>query len=189
MAKKILVCGTCNSDFEYSINEYNRQTKKGRSVFYCSLSCASKRKSNIEHLSKNREKFNLNFKGGENKLMTEEDIILSSMRKFLSRVKYRVKDSPSKYLETDLTIEYLSDLWKLQKGKCIYTKVNLILPSSNLYSKSNANYKASIDRVNSNVGYIKGNVQFISFSCNNLKMAFREDVILEFIKNIKNMEE
>jgi very-short-patch-repair endonuclease len=40
-----LVCGYCGNDFSISNGEYNRQTKNGRTVFYCGLSCAAKKRN------------------------------------------------------------------------------------------------------------------------------------------------
>lgn len=185
MSKITLVCGTCNKNFEYAKNEYNRQTKKGRSIFYCSLSCAGKQPKNIEHLKRNFAKYSTPFKGGENKLVSKEEFIHSSMNDFLRRIKRRQKANPIKYSYSDLTVEYLIDLWNNQEGKCAYTKADLVLPSYKEYKLTNHNYKASLDRINSNSGYVIGNVQFVSFTVNNLKSNMSEEDVFEFIKLIK----
>lgn len=184
MSKITLVCGTCNKNFEYAKNEYNRQTKKGRSIFYCSLSCAGKQPKNIEHLKRNIKLYDISFKGGENKLFSKDDFVKSSMKEFLRRIRNRTK-LKEKYCGSDLTVEYLTDLWNNQEGKCAYTKADLVLPSYKEYKLTNHNYKASLDRINSNSGYVIGNVQFVSYIVNNLKSNMSEEDVFEFIKLIK----
>jgi hypothetical protein len=176
-----LVCGTCNSEFEYSKGEYNRQTKKGRTVFYCSIKCAGKRESNVLRL----KNCGVKFVGGENKLVTDKDFINSSMNEFLRRIKNREKHKPEKLGTTDLTLDYLIKLWNQQNGLCQYTGVKLTLPSYKKYKVTNSNYKASLDRVDSSKGYLIGNIQFVSYTMNNLKSNMNEVELQEFFKIIK----
>jgi hypothetical protein len=174
-----LVCNHCNNEFIISKREHTRQVKKGREHFYCSLSCAGKDKSNIEHLSKVRDS-SYNFKGGENKLITEEQLLESSMLEFIRRVKNRKK------LEYNIDVSYLVYIWEKQKGICKYTGVSLVLPRDKGYKKISNNYKASIDRIDSSKGYIKDNIQFVSFTINMAKSSMTEEEVLDFIKIIKN---
>jgi len=46
-----LICGYCGNSFLIYSGEYNRQVKNGRTIFYCGLSCAAK-KRNAERLDK-----------------------------------------------------------------------------------------------------------------------------------------
>jgi len=188
MGRKLtLNCGTCNCNFEYAQNEYKRQTKKGRSIFYCSLSCSGKRSKNVEHLKRNFTKYNLSLKGGENKRVSEDDFIRSSMREFLRRVRNRCKNK-DKFVTSDLTIDDLKYLWNKQNGKCVYTKVDLILPSYKDYKTTNSNYKASLDRIDSSLGYTITNVQFISLTMNHLKSDMSESDVFKFIELIKQIK-
>lgn len=180
-----LICGTCKSEFEYYKSEYNRQTKRGRSIFYCSLRCSSKREDNVNRI----KKAGIKFVGGENKLITDEDFIKSSMKEFLRRIRNRKYYKPEKVGNTDLTIEYLIELWNKQNGLCAYSGIKLVLPSYKNYKLTNSNYKASLDRIDSSMGYIKGNVQFTSYTMNNLKSNMTEQDLKEFFNIVKNMIE
>ena len=175
-----LVCGTCNTEFEYYKGEYNRQTKKGRTVFYCSLSCSSKREDHINRIKKVGRK----FVGGENRLVSDNDFVRSSMNEFLRRIRNRKACKPEKVGETDLTLEYLIELWNKQNGLCAYTGVKLVLPSYKNYKSSSSNYKASLDRIDSSKSYIVGNVQFVSYTMNNLKSNMTEQDLKEFFNII-----
>ncbi len=181
-----LICGTCESEFEYYKGEYNRQTKRGRSVFYCSLKCSSKREDNINRLKKVGRK----FIGGENRLLSDEDFLKSSMNEFLRRVRNRMKAKPERYSESNLTIDHLIEVWNKQKGSCTYTGVQLVLPSYKNYKLTNYNYRASLDRICSSKPYIIGNVQFISYTMNNLKSNMNDEDLKEFFNIInKNVAE
>jgi hypothetical protein len=177
-----LVCATCGCDFEYYIGEYNRQKKIGRDKFYCSLSCSSKRPSNLTHLKKVSKK----FVGGENKLVTENDFIRSSMNEFIRRVRNR-KKTKHKLCESNIDSDYLIKVWNDQKGLCAYTKVALVLPSYKHYKSTNYNYKASIDRIDSTKGYEVGNIQFISYTMNNLKSNMADEEVSQFINIIHKL--
>ena len=183
MAYVKLNCGICNKEFNYYKSEYNRQVNKGRSVFYCSLSCAGKRDSEIVRLKEIGKPYF--FKGGENKLVSPEQKLRSSMKEFLRRIRGREKHKPEKFGESKLTVDDLIDLWKQQKGKCYYSNVELLLPNDEAYKKSNLNHKASIDRVDSSLGYSLQNIKFVSCSINYLKSTMNENEVKEFILLIK----
>jgi len=182
MSKVNLKCGNCDIEFGYHKPEYNRQIKKGRTIFYCSLKCASKREQNIEHIKKVAKP----FKGGENKILTEEGFIRASMKEFLRRIKNRAKNKPERFGNYDITLEDLIEIWNAQFGQCVYTKSKLVLPKFPEYSKANSNYKASIDRIDSSKGYIKGNIQFISDMMNQFKSNSSKEEVEEFITIVRS---
>ena len=181
MNKVTWECGNCGIEFGYHKPEYNRQIKKGRTTFYCSLKCASKRKQNIEHIKKVAKP----FKGGENKIVTEEGFIKASMKEFLRRIKNRAKNKPERFADYDVTIEDLIEVWNKQSGQCVHTKSKLVLPKFPEYTKANSNYKASIDRIDSSKGYVKGNIQFISDMMNQFKSNVSNEEVEEFLNIIK----
>lgn len=177
MNKINLKCGNCGIDFGYHKPEYNRQIKKGRSTFYCSLKCASNRPEHIDRV----KKMGIKFKGGENKIVTEDGFINASMKEFIRRIKNRAKNNPERFGNYDVTVEYLIEIWNKQSGQCVYTKSKLVLPKFPEYTKVNSNYKASIDRIDSSKGYQKGNIQFISDMMNQFKSDVAKEEIEEFI--------
>lgn len=76
-----------------------------------------------------------------------------------------------------MDLPYLKQLWEKQEGKCAITKVDLKLESC--YNK---NYQASIDRIDSSKGYIKGNIRFTSVSVNWLKSNLDDNHLREFFQ-------
>ena len=73
------------------------------------------------------------------------------MREFLSAAKNR--DAKS-----DLTLEFLCDLYEKQKGLCYYSQVKMTFDGA---------YKMSIERLDNDIGYLQSNVVFCCLEWNN----------------------
>ena len=172
-------CKVCGNLFEKPKNEYNRRIKLGKTDFYCSLKCSGNRDDNKSMLS-DIGKNNL-FRGGENKLITEEQKIKSSMRDFAKRVRAR----KSKFAY-ELDLDKLVEIWNYQNGKCKLTNVDLVLQHQPKYKTISSNYKASIDRIDSSKPYTIDNIQVISLTANNLKSNMLEEDVFEFFNIVKN---
>lgn len=116
----------------------------------------------------------------------------SKFQIYLSRAKSRPKEYLKKFKtkfegcdeENALTIDYLVEQWELQKGRCPYSGVKLIHADVYRNKKHNLTEIASLDRINSEYGYIKGNVQFVSAVCNFAKRNMSHEEMLEFCKII-----
>lgn len=172
----------CGKEFSKPKNEYNRRIKLGKTKLFCSLKCSANRPENVENIKKFLTYSKLNyFKGGENKLLTDEEILLSGLKEFSRRIRRR-----KKFLEEISPIDLLS-IWKAQNGKCAITAVNLILPNDISYTKVSNNYKASIDRIDSSKPYVLENIQFLSVTMNLLKADMKEKDVKDFITIIKNV--
>ena len=94
-----------------------------------------------------------------------ETDIYSRLRNICTKARSRKKK------EFNLTVDYLYDLWIKQKGQCAYTK----LPMT---TSSNQPNLVSLDRIDSKVGYVEGNVQLVCFSVNLMKHDFTEDFFI-----------
>ncbi len=77
----------------------------------------------------------------------------------------------------NLSKEYLWNLYIKQDGKCALTGIKLKLEKK--YSSSN---EASLDRINSKLPYIEGNVQWVHKYVNIMKRELPQE---EFIKICK----
>ena len=97
----------------------------------------------------------------------------SPFRTHLASAKKRGK-------ECDLDLRYLKELFESQNGKCAVTGVELSLKRA-----GNPNFQASIDRINSSIGYTRGNVRFTSVSINWVKSNLNDDHLKEFIEICK----
>jgi len=89
--------------------------------------------------------------------------------------------SKQKNLSFDITIEYIAKLIEEQDFRCYLTGWKIEFGSS--YSKK-IRQTASIDRVDSNKGYIKGNVKWIHSDINRIKINMPLDYFLEMCSSI-----
>jgi hypothetical protein len=83
--------------------------------------------------------------------------LLTLIRRRLSDAKERVNKQAkkSRYLEFNVTVEYLLQLWMKQNGKCAIENIPLSIETHSITI-------ASLDRINSDVGYVEGNVQWVT---------------------------
>jgi hypothetical protein len=82
-------------------------------------------------------------------------------------------------MEFSITRDYLLKLYHDQNGKCRATGQILKIPTE---VDSKTPWTVSIDRIDNNKGYIKGNVQLVSQIYNLCKNIWSEDDVLEFCK-------
>lgn len=160
-------CEICNNIFSRPLKEVKRNILRSRKMF-CSRACSAKGKHNPGNKA--------NLIAGYVK--SDE---FSPFREILRRCKRRDKSF-------DLDLNYLKELWEKQEGKCPYLKTNLILPKTNgKHSKDNPNLIASLDRIDSSKGYIKGNVQYMSMTLNWAKNSYNEETVFNLIGLCSNI--
>jgi transposase len=90
---------------------------------------------------------------------------------FFNTIKFSAQQRD---IEFDVTIEYIWDLFIIQKNKCSLSGLNLEMGPSALDDRT-----ASLDRIDSSKGYIEGNVQWVHKMINTMKWDFNQD---DFIK-------
>jgi hypothetical protein len=162
-----VICGNpeCNVKFMKDGSEVRRTEKRGK-INYCSLSCSGK--MNHTYLQS----------GGVHKIngKTKSDKY-TGLREHLRRLKYRNQ-------EVNVTLDDLLEQWEKQNGECIYTGVSLIHPLR--IKDESLMYMASLDRIDSSIGYLVGNIQFISAAANMAKNKMTHQQMIEFCLLIKN---
>jgi hypothetical protein len=102
-------------------------------------------------------------------------------------IKYSAK---KRNLEFNITKEYIWDLYLKQDGKCKLTGWPINFADGKFEQKHGVT-TASLDRIDSSLGYIKGNVQWLHKHVNFIKQQFNEKYLIEICKAIveKNNEE
>ncbi|HOS15545.1 MAG TPA: hypothetical protein PKX15_00750 [Bacteroidales bacterium] len=94
----------------------------------------------------------------------------------LTRIKHHAIRT---HKEFNITLKYLSEIFDKQRGKCALSGMNLNFGVSNIIEQT-----ASLDRIDSLKGYIKGNVQWVHKNVNWMKQDFSEDEFLSLCKKI-----
>jgi hypothetical protein len=107
----------------------------------------------------------------------------SPFRQHLKLARRRVK---GKDRQCTITLQYLKELWEKQGGRCPYTGWELDNPETTKDWDNRPLHprRASLDRIDSSLGYVPVNVQFVSVIANFAKCDFPEDVLLQFCKAV-----
>ncbi len=74
-----------------------------------------------------------------------------------------------------VSIDYLGDLFEAQNGVCALSGLPITLSVSTDHNGNHTDANASVDRIDSSKGYIKGNVQWVHKYVNVLKNGFSQD--------------
>lgn len=160
-AKKYITlnCKYCNKTFNKELKEYNRKIKKGSNNFYCSKDCCNNGISRI-----NLGKFGI-------------------FGFYMTEVK---KCCKSRNREFDIDAEFLQNKWEEQDGICPYTGIKMNLKKTYRDCEHNNLCSASIDRIDSSKGYMKGNIEFVCRFINFGKNGYSKKETLNIINLIKN---
>jgi hypothetical protein len=153
-----LICIQCKSYYNGDAREYRRQIRKGVTNHFCSRSCASTHR-NLHSDIGNRMKKNL--------------AIGNAMRDEYTDFRYYVRKARARDPKMDLDLPYIKELWEKQGGRCAFTGIPLIQWDVKNGKKNTINL-GSLDRIDSNKGYLKGNVQFISAALNMAKQDMND---------------
>lgn len=173
-----LNCTQCKKPFERSLREYNSKQLKRKSKPFCSRGCATIHR-NLHTSKTDYVKRNPGLKNYSNNRLDE----YSPFKFFISKSNTRSKN---KNQRCDLDVEYLKQLWEVQNGICPYTALRMELCASTAaYEKSHSLKKASLDRIDSQLGYVRGNVEFVCLAINLAKNNYTKEEFLSFINEIK----
>lgn len=82
---------------------------------------------------------------------------------------------------SDLTSEYMIELWNKQQELCYYSGIQMLTPK---YGSGRSPYSPSIDRLDSNKGYLKGNVVWCIWACNAGKTQMSVEDYINVCKNV-----
>jgi len=100
---------------------------------------------------------------------------------FSSQYYYSIMSGASiRNLEFLVSPTYINELFIKQKGKCALSDIDLT------FSKRFKNHdgNASLDRIDSKLGYIEGNIQWVHKTINSMKLNLDENVFLDFCRKI-----
>jgi len=93
-----------------------------------------------------------------------------------------------KKLEFNIDLRYLEDLLLKQDGKCPYTNVTLT-HTENRLCRGGGVETISIDRVDSDLGYVKGNIELVSSLVNTMKTDLTKEDFLRIVTLIYDNSE
>ena len=168
-------CHYCGTDVEKPQNEYNRRIRLGKDKFYCDNSCSSKEKENLDRL-KTYPKYDISQHG------CKKDE-LSNFRWYMKVMKHNNRGRNRNWGSIDFDLQYLKNLWASQGGLCPFTGIKMKLRTHTSCIGNHAGPNtASIDRINNELGYVRGNIRYISLMANYARNNFSDEQLIEFCK-------
>jgi len=189
-ARKIVIvqCHHCGKDVRKFKKEYDRQTlKRGQTKFYCDNKCSFKENKILQE----QNEYDKNHPEEAYKRLTSSPNFYHAARKkdefspfrtYILKINQRLKSFKSDR-ESNIDVSYLKELWDKQNGICPYTGLKMILRDWNQPSNPTS---ASLDRIDSKFGYVRGNVEFVCMSINFAKNDFTKEEMMSFVNLIKN---
>ena len=144
-------------------------SNRGEAQWYCECSCGGTKIATSSHLSKG----NVKSCGCLQKMIGANNPAWTGYKeltgKYFSNIRQGAKQRKLDFL---ITKKELWDLYIEQDKKCALTNVELTLPNGNT---KNLEYDGSIDRLDSNKGYIIENLQWVWHKINRLKNNYDQD--------------
>lgn len=181
-----LTCDYCHKEFTKSLKEYKRKQKIKMVNNFCCLGHSTSFANYARSSDEWKERYEKQSSTFDIKSRCQNRLDdCSPFRKILNVALHRPKNE-----KCDLDLPYLKELWETQKGICGYTKLEMILPkTSNEYNSTRSLRKASLDRIDSSKGYIKGNVEFVCLSINYAKLDFNKHEFETFLKDVLSVNQ
>lgn len=172
-----VACANCGQFFRKPVGEYNRSERLGKS-HCCTKSCATSLGNKVSprgttaHMRdyEHRDRF------------TPFRALFNTTKRHAAGKKGH--QSAKDFL---ITHEDMLEQWERQNGVCPYTgwKLHLPINSTRAWDDSADPLKrASLDRIDSAIGYVRGNIQFVAQMANYAKNRFSDGQLLLFCEAV-----
>jgi hypothetical protein len=88
-----------------------------------------------------------------------------------------------------IDINYLQDILEKQNFKCAYTNIQMLCPKTYIEKRemTSSPYLLSLDRIDNDLGYIEGNVQFVCVWANKARGSYTDELFKEILNKYKNI--
>jgi lipid II:glycine glycyltransferase (peptidoglycan interpeptide bridge formation enzyme) len=170
MKTTTLLCYHCGQSFNKLTKEVTRQKKlRGTTIrFFCSRACSGQ-----------GNKFNFGSYYG---VGDTNQLIPANRRDEYSPFRQFLRSAKKRHNEVDVDLQYLKELWQIQNEICALTGLKMTLSRG-----ENSARQASLDRIDSSKGYVKGNVQYVVLPINLAKSTLSDEIIRKWVDDIKKI--
>jgi hypothetical protein len=81
----------------------------------------------------------------------------------------------------------LQDILEKQDFKCAYTNIPMLCPKTYNEKRemTSSPYLVSLDRIDNDLGYVEGNVQFVCVWANKARGAYKDELFRDILKKFK----
>lgn len=105
------------------------------------------------------------------------DVPMSVFTKIKLRAQYRNK-------QFSIKPEYIADLYAKQNGKCALSGLPLTFAEEGKNLSDSTSIIASLDRIDSSIGYVEGNVQWVHKHINSMKNEYTIEYFINLCKEV-----
>ena len=100
--------------------------------------------------------------------------------------KARTRNKEYGFEQTNLTVEFLKELWDKQNGICPLSGWKMHMPATTLIWNSEPSHpkRASLDRITPRKPYNEDNVRFVCHIANMAKHAYSDEEVIAFCKAV-----
>lgn len=117
----------------------------------------------------------------QKKIVKEKNRGSKDLNRLLYERFHGLKDrSNRKNMDCDIDLQYLHELWDKQKGLCALSGI----PMTYYFDSGRVPTNLSVDRIDSGLGYIKGNIQLVCMAVNQMKSDLTIEQLKYFCKSI-----
>lgn len=102
----------------------------------------------------------------------------------LTYYKILMRQANLRGIDFELSPEYLERIWKEQDGRCALSGTELNIQKSFSKKENRNKHTASLDRIDSNKGYVEGNVQWVLKDVNYMKLDMTQTKFISLCKQI-----
>jgi hypothetical protein len=169
------------------IESFSHRTKHGDLYFNCVCKCGNERKMIGSTIVTGKTKWcnecrkknvvNITKRGKESPKSKYCGPISGKMLGTFTR------RSKKKNLEYSVSSKFLVNLYESQGGVCIYSGLPIIFAETT-EDHEHGGTNASLDRIDSDKGYIADNIQWVEKTINKMKLYFNEHLFLTYIKKV-----
>jgi len=101
--------------------------------------------------------------------------------------RWRRNAESRKYI-FNVSVEYLQEILEKQNFKCAYTNIDMLCPKTYNEKRemTSSPYLISLDRIDSEYGYIENNVHFVCVWVNKAKGNYEHELFKELLYKFKN---
>jgi hypothetical protein len=169
MKTTTIICDHCGNSIQKPLKEAVRQQRihGPNTRFFCSRKCSG---------HGNRKNFGAYYNGNA------ATLIADNRRDIYTPFRAFLRAALKRHACVDIDLLYLKELWEVQKGICALTGLEMTLERGITPTR-----QASLDRIDSNKGYTKGNVQYVVMPINLAKNQMTDDAIKKWIADIRNV--
>ncbi len=175
-----VVCDYCKKEISKPKNEYNRRLRLGKDKFYCNNQCSGHIQDNITRINSYEDRYDI----GQYSSNRKDEF---SLFRWYMKV---MKNPDRKFVNFDIDLQYLKDLWESQSGICPISGIQMELRTHSNCNKFLADPNtASIDRIDNSIGYVKGNIRFITNMANMARNKFSDEQLIYFCRKVTDFQQ